>query len=175
MSPTARKAALQRLDKFIGEWSVKASFPDSPTGRSVFEWALQGQYLIQRSDAPDPIPQAMAIVAIDPRTGAYTQHYFDSRGVVRVYAMTFSRDTWTLTRNSPDFSPLDFYQRFKGRFTAGGNTIQGTWEQSHDGRNWKRDFDLTYTKVKRRRASQTKRSRQRRHAKPPSPSRKPRP
>jgi hypothetical protein len=174
VSPSTRKAALKRLDKFIGDWSVKASFPDSPTGRSVFEWALKGQYLIQRSEAPDPIPQALAIVAVDPKTGAYTQHYFDSRGVVRVYAMTFSGDSWTLTRNSPDFSPLDFHQRFKGRFIDGGNTIQGTWEQSQDGRNWKRDFDLTYTKVKRPRASRTTRSRQHRRATPPSPARAPR-
>jgi hypothetical protein len=149
----SKSAALKRLEAFIGEWSVTTSFPDSPTGLSVFEWALKGQYMIQRSEAPDPIPQAIAIVAVDPKTGAYTQHYFDSRGVVRVYAMTFSRGVWTLTRNAPDFSPLDFHQRFKGRFTDHGSTIQGTWEQSPDGRSWKRDFDLTYTKVKRRRTS----------------------
>ena len=149
----SRTAALKRLEAFVGEWSVTTSFPDSPAGRSVFEWALKGQYLIQRSDAPDPIPQAIAIVAVVLKTGAYTQHYFDSRGVVRVYAMTFGRGVWTLTRNAPDFSPLDFHQRFKGRFTDDGSTIQGTWEQSPDGRNWKRDFDLTYTKVKRRRTS----------------------
>jgi hypothetical protein len=149
----SKSAALKRLEAFIGEWSVTTSFPDSPTGRSVFDWALKGQYVIQRSEAPDPIPQAIAIVAVDPKTGAYTQHYFDSRGVVRVYAMTFSRGVWTLTRNAPDFSPLDFHQRFTGRFTDDGNTIQGTWEQSPDGRSWKRDFDLTYTKVKRRRTS----------------------
>jgi hypothetical protein len=149
----SRSAALKRLEKFIGEWSVKASFPDSPTGRSVFEWDLNGQYLIQRSDAPDPVPQALSIVSVHRTTAAYTQHYFDSRGVVRVYAMTFSRGVWTLTRNAPDFSPLDFHQRFKGRFTEGGNTIQGTWEQSPEGRKWTRDFDLTYTRVKRRRTS----------------------
>jgi hypothetical protein len=149
----SRSAALERLERFIGEWSVKASIPYSPTGRSVFEWALKGQYLIQRSDAPDPIPQALAIVSVHPKTAAYTQHYFDSRGVVRVYAMTFSRGVWTLTRDSADFSPLDFHQRFRGRFTDGGDTIQGTWEQSPDGRKWTRDFDLTYKKVKRRRTS----------------------
>jgi len=87
----------------------------------------------------------MAIVSVDPNTGAYTQHYFDTRGVVRVYAMTFSRGVWTLLRDSPDFSPLDFSQRFKGRFSRDGKTIQGTWETSSEGR-WERDFDLTYTR-----------------------------
>lgn len=153
MSQAARKAALQRLEAFIGEWSVKASFPGSPPGRSTFEWALARQYLIQRTEAPDPAPNSIAIVAIDPKTGAYTQHYFDSRGVVRLYAMTFSRRVWKLTRNSPDFSPLDFSQRFTGTFSPDGNTISGMWEISHDGKTWERDFDLNYTKVKSRRNS----------------------
>jgi hypothetical protein len=148
MSQAARKAALERLQAFIGEWSVKASFPGSPPGRSVFEWALAGQYLMQRTEAPDPAPDSIAIVAIDPKTANYTQHYFDSRGVVRLYAMTFSRRVWTLTRTSPDFSPLDFSQRFTGKFSADGNTISGTWEILHDGKKWERDFDLTYTRVR---------------------------
>jgi hypothetical protein len=30
------------------------------------------------------------MVSADSETGAYTQHYYDSRGVVRLYAMTFA-------------------------------------------------------------------------------------
>jgi hypothetical protein len=146
MSESGRKAALVRLDVFIGEWSVKASFPGSPPGQAVFEWALDAQYLIQRTQAPDPAPDSIAIVAADPKTGAYTQHYFDSRGVVRVYAMSLKGHVWTLSRNSPDFSPLDFSQRFTGKFSDDGKTISGTWEISQDGVSWERDFDLTYKK-----------------------------
>jgi hypothetical protein len=145
MSEAAQKASLERLQAFIGKWTVTASFPGSASGRSEFEWALGRQYLIQRTEAPDPAPDSMAIVAVDPKTGAYTQHYFDSRGVVRVYAMTFDGRSWILSRSSPDFSPLDFSQRFRGKFSD--NTINGTWETSHDGVTWERDFDLTYTKA----------------------------
>ena len=28
-------------------------------------------------------PDSLTIVSVDPETGAYTQHYYDSRGVVR--------------------------------------------------------------------------------------------
>jgi hypothetical protein len=59
--------------------------------------------------------------------------------------MTFDGRSWILSRNSPDFSPLDFSQRFRGKFSDDG--IRGTWETSHDGVTWERDFDLTYTKV----------------------------
>ena len=78
---------------------------------------------------------------------AYTQHYFDSRGVARVYAMTFRDGMWALLRDAPDFTPLDFCQRFTGEFSADGGTINGRWETSQDGSTWERDFDLTYRKV----------------------------
>ena len=115
----------------------------------MFEWALDGKFLIQRTEVPDPkFPTVLSIVAYDASTDAYTQHYFDSRGVVRLYAMTFRDGIWTLVRSSPDFTPLDFSQRFTGKFSSDGDTISGTWETG-DGSNWKKDFDLTYTRVKR--------------------------
>ena len=49
-------------------------------------------------------------------------------GVARLYAMTLDAGTWTLLRESPDFSPLDFAQRFTGTFSDDGDTIRGTWE-----------------------------------------------
>jgi hypothetical protein len=154
MNQRARAAALKRLDAFIGEWRVDASFPGAPPGRSVFEWALNGQYLVQRSDAPDPAPDSLVVVSVDPKTGAYTQHYFDSRGVVRLYAMTLNRGTWTLTRESPDFSPLDFNQRFIGKFSRDGKTIKGSWETSKKrGSTWVNDFDLVFTRRTLKRGS----------------------
>jgi hypothetical protein len=154
MNQPARAAALKRLDAFIGEWRVDASFPGSPPGRSVFEWALDGQYLVQRSESPDPAPDSLAVVSVDPKTRRYTQHYFDSRGVVRLYAMTLSRVSWTLARESPDFSPLDFNQRFSGKFARDGKTIKGSWETSKKrGSAWVKDFDLVFTRVDTRRSA----------------------
>jgi hypothetical protein len=153
MDQAARKAALERLDAFIGEWSVDASFPDAPptgvAGRTEFEWVLGGQFLVQRSDLPHPdAPDSLAIIGVDPEGEAYSQHYFDSRGVARVYAMTFSDGVWKLLRDSPDFTPLNFSQRFTGTFSDDGKTIKGRWELSRDGSRWDHDFDLTYTRVK---------------------------
>ena len=63
--------------------------------------------------------------------------------------MTLSNRTWKVLRVKPDFTPLDFSQRFRGKFSGDGKTIKGVWETSSDGKRWKRDFDLTYTKVNR--------------------------
>jgi hypothetical protein len=94
----ARDPMLERLDVLVGEWSIEAVFAPGVTGRAVFEWVLGGQFLMERSEAPD-------------------------------------------------FTPLDFWQRFTGEFSADGRTITGRWETSQDGSTWEQDFDLTYRKV----------------------------
>ncbi|MFF1680511.1 hypothetical protein ACFVYG_31315 [Streptomyces sp. NPDC058256] len=144
----ALEEALARLDVFVGEWAVEADFPGQavPAGRSVFEWTLGGRFLVQRTEIPvAEAPDSMAVVAVDPETGEYTQHYFDSRGVVRLYAMSFADGVWQLLREAPDFSPLAFRQRFTGQVGDDGNTIHGGWEISNDGSAaWEQDFALTY-------------------------------
>jgi hypothetical protein len=37
--------------------------------------------------------------------------------------------------------------RFAGVFSADGNTITGTWEQSSDGSTWRYWYDLEMTRV----------------------------
>ena len=152
MNQGTRNAALKRLNAFIGEWRMELGLsspsPMAERARSVFARELDGQFLVQRSEVPNrKAPNSIAIIAYDPDLKAYRQHYFDSRGVVRLYAMAFDGSVWTLLRNAPDFTPLDFSQRFTGRFSDDGNTIRGTWETSSDGSTWVRDFDLTYSRV----------------------------
>ena len=131
---------------------MKATFSGARPGRAVFEWILDRQFLVERSAIPGA-PSGIAVVSADPGGKSYTQHYFDSRGVDRVYRMTITNGVWTLLRDSPDFTPLDFWQRFRARFARDGKTITGAWETSQDGSHWERDFDLTYTKVEPRRRS----------------------
>jgi hypothetical protein len=146
----ARRAAMERLEVFIGEWAMEASFSAAPAevaGRAVFEWILDRQFVMERAEVPDA-PDSIAIVGFDPAHEAYRQHYFDSRGIARVYAMDLSDGVWTLVRDSADFTPLEFSQRFTGTFSGDGQRINGRWETSGDGSNWEHDFDLTYTKVR---------------------------
>jgi hypothetical protein len=154
-----RADALARLDVFVGEWVMEARFPgdqpassspagDGPQVRSRFEWSLERQFLLQRTEIPIPeAPDSLTIVSVDPQTGAYTQHYYDSRGVARLYAMTLTGGMWTLARESPDFTPLDFRQRFTGTFSEDGNIISGAWEKCLNGSDWEHDFALTYRRA----------------------------
>jgi hypothetical protein len=145
--------AIERLSPFIGKWSVEARLPEGPPmdlrGRQEFEWMPGGGFVVQRWEAPDLAanPHGIALFGVDPGRDTYLQHYFDCRGIARVYEMSFSGGVWKLWRDSADFSPLDFPQRFTARFSPDGNTIAGRWEKSPDGSGWEHDLDLTYVKV----------------------------
>ncbi|MFL5828174.1 MAG: DUF1579 family protein [Thermoleophilaceae bacterium] len=144
------RGAMERLRPFIGEWKLEASFapPGTVRARTTFEWALGGQFLLQRGEVDHPdAPDGLMVIAYAPETQAFTQHYFDSRGVVRLYAMTFDGRAWTLERTSADFTPLDFEQRYTAEFSDDGATISGRWEARPPGSSkWKLDFELSYFK-----------------------------
>jgi hypothetical protein len=145
----------EALEPFVGMWEVEARFPspDQPVvrGTSTFVWLLGRHFLVQRAQTDHPqAPDSEMVMALDPDAGlpaGYRAHYFDSRGVVRLYEMTFDGREWTLLRTKPDFTPLEFAQRFVGTFSDDGATIEGRWETSPDGSGWQFDFALTYRRV----------------------------
>jgi hypothetical protein len=144
---------MRELEPFVGTWRMEASFASgdgAPRAECRFEWLEGGRFLIQRWFVEHPdAPDGIAIIGFDDERGTYRQHYFDSRGVARLYKMTFADGVWRLWRDEPDLSPLDFSQRFTGRFDETADTIAGTWEISNDGTAWERDFDLTYERIAR--------------------------
>jgi len=141
-------AAIRKLEPLLGEWTIEAPFPDAPVGRLTFEWMTGERFVVQRWEVPVPVaPDGIAIIGVDYPNERFVQHYFDSRGVARLYQMTFDDGVWKLWRDSADFSPLDFSQRYTGRLSDDGSTIEGTWEIAHDGTTWERDFDLTSRRI----------------------------
>jgi hypothetical protein len=143
--------ALERLGVFIGEWNIDItamSFRPDPSavehGRTTFDWLEGGAFLIQHLEISNTeFPRGISVIGPDHEAETYGMLYFDSRGVSRIYKMTFSGGIWTIWREFPGFS-----QRFHGTFNDAGNIITARWEKSSDGSNWERDFDLSYTKVK---------------------------
>ena len=141
------RAKLEQLEPLLGGWSIEAIFPGAPPsdirGALAFEWGPGRGFLIQRWEVPIPeAPDGVAIVAVDETSGEPIQHYFDSRGVVRQYEMSVEAGVWSLRKLSPGFS-----QRFRGRFSADGRTIEGAWEKAEEGSAWEHDFDLVYRKL----------------------------
>ena len=154
MDDTTRSAALDRLELLAGDWESEARFsfaPEPGRGRYTFTWELGRRFLAMRADADHPdAPSALCLHSVDEDGdgSAFVQHYFDSRGVVRVYRMTLTDREWILRRTEPDFTPLAFSQRYVGAISADGRRIEGRWETSHDrGETWELDFELDLTRV----------------------------
>jgi hypothetical protein len=140
-------ATLEQLQPLVGHWTVEAVAPWMPAneqrGHTIFQWGPGEAFLVQRWEVPvDVAPDGVAIFAVDEESGDLIQHYFDSRGVVRQYATSIEDGAWSLRKLTPGFA-----QRFRGEFSADGDTIEGAWEKADDGSDWEHDFGLVYRRV----------------------------
>jgi hypothetical protein len=150
---------LEQLNRLVGTWTTEATHPALPGlivhGIAVIEWLEGERFLIHRAriDHAD-FPDSISIIGITDRDrvenaptddpAAATElrlamHYFDSRGVFRVYDVSVDDQAWRLWRDAPGFS-----QRFTGTFADRGDTIAGHWQLCRDDITWNDDLQITY-------------------------------
>jgi hypothetical protein len=142
--------ALVDLEFLSGEWDMELSnapfLPsrdDTVHGHVTVEWIEDGALLVMRqSEQSGNPPLARWAIGRDESVPDYRVLYSDSRGVSRVYEMSFSEGLWRLWRNSPGFS-----QRFEARVSPDRNIITSHWEKTDDDATWEHDFDITYTRL----------------------------
>jgi hypothetical protein len=154
--------ALEPLNRVVGTWTTEATHPAFPGvvhGSVTIEWLEGERFLIHRArtDHPD-FPDSISIIGFmeQDRVGGaspgnptadgpaqLSMHYFDSRGVSRVYDASFDDKSWRIWRNAPGFS-----QRFTGTFSDGGDTIAGRWQLRQDDGQWHDDLEITYRRRK---------------------------
>ena len=80
------------------------------------------------------------IIGWDPVRGAYITQYFGSDGQNAYHATLIEEEgalVWSM-RSQTD--------RFAGRFTSDGNTINGHWERLDEHENWQPWMDITLTR-----------------------------
>ncbi|TDD34482.1 hypothetical protein E1287_16445 [Actinomadura sp. KC06] len=133
---------LEPLKPLVGEWTIRVPTFEEAEAAVTCEWLEDGGFLRIHSASPPPFPTATQLVGRDDSSDVYTVLYYDSRGVSRVYQMTFDNGLWKMWRDAPGFD-----QRFSGTLSADGRTIQAAWEKSLDNETWEHDFDIIYTKV----------------------------
>jgi hypothetical protein len=126
-----------------GFFGAGAPAMTSRDARTTFEWLEGKAFLIQRFRTDHPTaPSGIAIIGPAAGGDTFLQHYFDSRGVARVYQMSLDAGVWRLWREEPGF-----WQRYTGAISDDGARITGAWERSADGREWQHDFYLSYIKA----------------------------
>ena len=133
---------MQALEALVGEWTTEVTHPDIGVvhGEMSVEWLDGGGYLIQRSSMEDTrFPRGITLIGPTEAGDRIVQHYFDSRGVARIYEISLENGVWRMWRDDPEFS-----QRITGRFTDDGSAIEGTLERTEPDGTWVHDFELTY-------------------------------
>jgi hypothetical protein len=156
---------LTSLARLIGTWDTEATHPAMPGvvvhGSAIVEWLDGERFLIVRARTnPRDFPDSISIIGdmesdrVDrahgeervATTAAATlrMHYFDSRGVFRVYETRVTDTAWEFSREAPRFS-----QRFTGEFADGGDTIVGRSQLREDDVHWSDDLAITYRRHRR--------------------------
>ena len=134
---------LDRLEPLIGEWTSSSKTYPEGRGHMTVAPTAEGKFLRVDSRIEDErFPESTQIVGCDDSSDECTVLYYDSRGVYRVYRMSFIEGEWRSWRYAPGFN-----QRYIGKISEDGRTITGRWEMSEDGKHWKVDFDLNYEKI----------------------------
>ena len=152
---------LSALGQLVGTWTTEATHPAMPGvvvhGTVLVEWLEGERFLIQRMRTDHPkFPDSISIIGhtgrdrVDGATGGAPAasdsplqlHYFDSRGVSRVYHTSVDDTTWRIWRDAPGFS-----QRFTGTITDGGRRIAGRWQLCEDDRHWTDDVEISYQRT----------------------------
>jgi hypothetical protein len=141
-----RDPALDGLDALAGEWSTEGSHPsikEPIRGRASFEWLPGRRFLIWRTEqTPTIVPAAIAVIGGGDTPGTWPMHYFDSRGVFRVYQVRMDKGVWHVWRDHPGFA-----QRGTGVFGGGGRSLELRWELNEDG-TFRPDLELSYRRVR---------------------------
>lgn len=111
-----KKKRMRPLDRLLGTWefTMRHSTMSEPvTGRQRYERVLDGAFVLQHwtYDHPD-FPDAMALLSDD------RYHYFDVRGITRVFNLEVDEAGWTMIRLNEDFrsaAPRDSVARTSWR------------------------------------------------------------
>ena len=147
---------MHEFEPLIGDWRVEGEIPMEPpmriSGRTTVE-RLGAFVVVDARAEPVELPDSLSIIGGAPEGEPQPMHYFDSRGVKRLYLTTVEESTWKIWRaprenlDGPDGPGFD--QRFIGTISADGNTIDGRWERGvgDTGITWQLDFPLTYVRA----------------------------
>jgi hypothetical protein len=139
-----RNEVLASLEPLVGTWDLTLtnswfleSMETRVSGEATFEW-LDDAFIVWRWWAGDRDEPAVMVIGRSDARDEFSVLSWDSRGVSRVFGMTWGDGVWAVSREDPDF-----HQRFEA--TVGPDRIDMRVEASDDaGQTWRKDFDLIF-------------------------------
>jgi hypothetical protein len=146
---------MKDFEPLIGHWHGEGELPIEPPMKLSEDVTFErlGEFIVFSTvGEPAELPDSIAIIGGRPTGEPQRMHYFDSRGVKRMFVMALEGSSWTMWRApGEDWNGSDgpgFNQRFSGEISADGNTIEGRWERGMGdaGEDWEIDFPMTYVR-----------------------------
>jgi hypothetical protein len=147
---------MKEFEPLIGNWHGEGEIPTEPPTKLTVETTFSrlGEFVVMSSvGEPAEMPATISVIGGAPAGQPQPMHYFDSRGIQRLYLTAMEGSTWKIWRapgeewngpNGPGFN-----QRFIGEISDDGNTIQSRWERGvgDAGDMWELDFPMTYVRT----------------------------
>jgi hypothetical protein len=144
---------MQEFEPLLGEWHGEGEMPLEPPMKIAANVSIErlGEFIVMRTTGePAEMPDSISIIGGAPAGEPQPMHYFDSRGVKRLFMTTLEGSTWRIWRApGEDWHGPDgpgFNQRFIGEMSADRRTISGRWERGlgDAGDRWELDFPIIY-------------------------------
>ena len=146
---------MKEFEPLIGEWHGEGELPTDPPMKISAEAKIERLrtfVVFTTVGAPSDVPASVSIIGGAPDGDPQPMHYFDSRGVKRMYLTALEGSTWKIWRAPGDdwngpHGP-GFNQRFIGDVSADRRTIAGRWERGTGdaGDEWEIDFPIDYVR-----------------------------
>jgi hypothetical protein len=146
---------MKAFEPLIGAWHGEGELQIDPPMKLTVEAKIErlGEFIVFSTvGEPAAVPDTISIIGGAPDGEPQPMHYFDSRGVERLFLMSLDGSALKIWRapgedwNGPH-GP-GFNQRFIGELSADGNAIQGRWERGMGdaGDQWEIDFPIEYVR-----------------------------
>jgi hypothetical protein len=147
-----RSPTLDAFEAWLGDWTTVGVHPllrgGEVHGRASFEWGPGRRFVEIRASVDHPdFPDSISLLGpasedIDAPTGSLVLHWFDSRGVQRIYTVDrVTERSFRLTRDAPEFN-----QRMTYELDADPGTARATGEMQRPGEEWGDDLSMTLTR-----------------------------
>ncbi|NTU80484.1 MAG: hypothetical protein HGA45_14075 [Chloroflexales bacterium] len=144
MTQEDAKELMEPFGALVGDWATESTHPafgDTVVpGRVRFEWLAGERFLIERAENDHPeLPDSLSVIGVMEGDEELSMQYFDSRGVHRIYQVSFDGRELRLWRDAPGFA-----QRITITLSDDGSTLTGTSELNENDQGFRDDLASTY-------------------------------
>jgi len=153
--PVVPAPGLEALLPLVGKWHTEGAQLEGPLGPAAsfvavetFEWLDGGHFLVHQLDGRfGQQPAAcIEIMGIKPNGHIYAQSFYND-GNSNTWQVEAKGSNLVLSGEWAAGGGPSFHVRYVMSFTDAGNTLEGQWEQSRDGRIWKPFLDARSTRA----------------------------